>query len=100
MSCDRPPRQRTPSRPTEWTVSVEIQDPLPVTVRELDAVERYFADIIAQAMMSSRQNTPKLVGVRDWSLSRKSREFRGATSIAAAGASKLCRSRRMKGRTP
>lgn len=89
MACDRAPRRRSHTKTTEWVVEVEIQDPLPVTAAELDAVERYFADIVAQALIVSRPPTETSSVNRVRPLRVKNENGCGGTSIAPKGSATL-----------
>ena len=44
-SAHRRPRRRSRA-PTQWTVTTELVDPLPITKEELDAIERHFDGIL------------------------------------------------------
>jgi hypothetical protein len=50
MSSRRNTRKPRPTDPEFWTVINELTNPLPVSKAELDAIERYFADVIAQSL--------------------------------------------------
>lgn len=89
MACDRAPRQRSHTKTTEWVVEVEIQDPLTVTAAELDAVERYFADIVAQALIASRPPAETFSVNHVRPLRVKNENGRGGTSIAPKGSATL-----------
>ena len=59
MSCDRVPRRKAHAKTRKWTVEVDLQDPLPVTAAELDAVERYFGDLAATAFAQASARIPR-----------------------------------------
>jgi hypothetical protein len=46
MSSSCPPPKLRPSDPQFWTVENELPDPIPVSTAELDAIERYFGDVL------------------------------------------------------
>ncbi|EJN13511.1 hypothetical protein PMI42_03084 [Bradyrhizobium sp. YR681] len=46
MSSNRSPAKPRPSDPEFWTVENELPDPIPVSKAELDAIERYFGDLL------------------------------------------------------
>lgn len=46
MSSSCPPSKPRPSDPKFWTVENKLPDPIPVSKAELDAIERYFAELL------------------------------------------------------
>ncbi len=50
MSSNRPPSNLRPTDPEFWTVINELPDPLPVSTAELDAIERYFSDVLDEVL--------------------------------------------------
>lgn len=50
MSSKRPPSKLRPTDREFWTVINELPDPLPVSTAELDAIERYFSDVLDEVL--------------------------------------------------
>ena len=63
MSSNRPPSKLRPTDPDFWTVINELPDPLPVSTAELDAIERYFSDVLDEVLglKRSRDETSQLI---------------------------------------
>jgi len=50
MSSKRAHAKRRPTDPEFWTVINELPDPIPVSKDELDAIERYFSDVLDEIL--------------------------------------------------
>jgi hypothetical protein len=50
MSSSRPHSKWRPTDPEFWTVINELPDPIPVGKDELDAIERYFSDVLDEVL--------------------------------------------------
>jgi hypothetical protein len=50
MSSSRSSSKLRPTDPEFWTVINELPDPLPVSTAELDAIERYFSDVLDEVL--------------------------------------------------
>ena len=50
MSSKRIPKRLSAADPGFWTVINELPQPLPAKPAELDALERYFADVIGACL--------------------------------------------------
>jgi hypothetical protein len=50
MSSSRPHSKLRPTDPEFWTVINELSDPIPVGKDELDAIERYFSDVLDEIL--------------------------------------------------
>ena len=63
MSSKRPPSKLRPTDPEFWTVINELPDPLPVSTAELDAIERYFSDVLDEVLglKRNRDETSQLI---------------------------------------
>jgi hypothetical protein len=65
------PRQSKPhpSDPEFWTVVNDLPDPIPVGKGELDAIERYFSDVLDEILglkkFGGRMSSPGSSGGRD-----------------------------------
>jgi hypothetical protein len=68
MSSRRTSRKSRPTDPGFWTVENELPDPPPVSKAEVDAVERYFGDVLDEVFnpkpLSSGQATELYKGKR------------------------------------
>jgi hypothetical protein len=58
MSSKRAPSKIRPSNAEFWTVENELPDPLPVSKAELDAIERYFGDLLDAIFESKPRAVP------------------------------------------
>ncbi len=56
MSSRRLSLKKRPSDPEFWTVEKELPDPIPVSKAELDAIERYFGELL-DAVFEPRPRT-------------------------------------------
>lgn len=54
MSSNRQPSKLRPTDPEFWTVINELPDPLPVATAELNAIERYFSDVLDELLGPKR----------------------------------------------
>lgn len=63
MSSNRSPSKLRPTDPEFWTVINELPDPLPVSTAELDAIERYFSDVLDEVLglKRNRDETSQLI---------------------------------------
>ena len=50
MSSSPSSSKLRPTDPEFWTVINELPDPLPVSAAELDAIERYFSDVLDEVL--------------------------------------------------
>ncbi len=50
MSSSRPHSKLRPTDPEFWMVINELPDPIPVGKDELDAIERYFSDVLDEVL--------------------------------------------------
>jgi hypothetical protein len=50
MSSSRSSSKLRPTDPEFWTVINELPDPLPVSTAEMDAIERYFSDVLDEVL--------------------------------------------------
>jgi hypothetical protein len=57
MSSRRASSKFRPTDPEFWTVVNELPDPLQVSKAEIDAIERYFGDVL-EAVFGSKPNAP------------------------------------------
>jgi hypothetical protein len=68
MSSRRACSKLRPTDPEFWKVVNELPDPLPISKAEIDAIERYFGDVLDEVFnlkrMSSEQGTKPHHGKR------------------------------------
>ena len=72
MSSNRQLSKLRPTDPEFWTVINELPDPLPVSTAELDAIERYFSDVLDEVL-----------GFRKFGVGRNSSNSSGGSDNAA-----------------
>lgn len=58
MSSRQEKPKLRPIDPEFWTVENELPDPIPVSAAELDAVERYFGDVLDAVFGSKSDAQP------------------------------------------
>lgn len=58
MSSKRAPSKARPSDAEFWTVESDLPDPLPVGKAELDAIERYFGNLLDAVFESKPRAVP------------------------------------------
>jgi hypothetical protein len=61
MSSNLPPPRPRPSDPEFWTVVNELPDPIPVSKAELDAIERYFGDLLDTVLETKCHAVPAAI---------------------------------------
>jgi hypothetical protein len=60
MSSRREKSAPRPIDPEFWTVVNELPDPLPVTKAEIDALERYFGDVLDDVFSRTTQKSTEI----------------------------------------
>lgn len=65
MSSSRRPSKPRPADPEFWTVENELPDPLPVSKAELDAIERYFGDLLDAVFDPKPRTVPAAVTIHN-----------------------------------
>jgi hypothetical protein len=58
MSSNQSKSKLRPIDPEFWTVENELPDPIPVSKAELDAIERYFGDLLDAVFEPKPRATP------------------------------------------
>ena len=61
MSSRRPPPKPRPFDPEYWTVENELPDPIPISKAELDAIERYFGDLLDAVFAPKSRTVPAAI---------------------------------------
>ncbi|MGJ4931564.1 hypothetical protein ACQR1I_31820 [Bradyrhizobium sp. HKCCYLS2038] len=61
MSSRRPASKPRPFDPEYWIVEKELPDPIPVSKAELDAIERYFSDLLDAVFEPKSRTVPAAI---------------------------------------
>lgn len=61
MSSRCPASKPRPFDPEYWTVEDELRDPIQVSKAELDAIERYFSDLLGAVFEPKSRTAPTAI---------------------------------------